>query len=58
MEGIVNEVVFLGSRIKYKVAVKDNILNISKTSENYDRKIKKETKVKIGWDLKNQISIS
>ena len=58
LEGIVNEVVFLGSRIKYKVAVKDNILNISKTSENYDRKIKKETKVKIGWDLKNQISIS
>ena len=58
LEGIVKEVVFLGSQIKYKVYVQDNILNVSKTSDNYDRKIKKESTVKVGWDLKNQISIN
>tara|TARA_Y100000590_G_C15555994_1_gene952831 strand:- start:95 stop:1114 length:1020 start_codon:yes stop_codon:yes gene_type:complete len=58
LEGIVDEVIFLGSRIKYKVSVNDNILNVSKTSEDYDKKIKKDSKVKIGWDLRNQISIN
>tara|TARA_B100000029_G_scaffold397526_1_gene395824 strand:+ start:4566 stop:5582 length:1017 start_codon:yes stop_codon:yes gene_type:complete len=58
LEGIVKEVVFLGSQIKYKVSIKDNILNVSKTSDNYDKHIKKESLVKVGWDLKNQISIN
>ena len=58
LEGIVREVVFLGSQVKYKVSVQDNILNVSKTSDNYDRQIKKESTVKVGWDLKNQISIN
>tara|TARA_B100000686_G_scaffold109658_1_gene116818 strand:- start:3446 stop:4465 length:1020 start_codon:yes stop_codon:yes gene_type:complete len=58
LEGIVREVVFLGSQVKYKVSVQENILNVSKTSDNYDRQIKKESTVKVGWDLKNQISIN
>ena len=54
-----NEVVFLGSSIKYKVAIQnDKVLNVSKTSENFDKEIKKESKVKVGWDLQNQISIN
>ena len=44
-DGIVNEVVFLGSSIKYKVAIQnDKVLNVSKTSENFDKEIKKESK--------------
>lgn len=59
LEGIVTDVVFLGSRIKYKVSIDDNnYLNVSKTSENFDKDIKKESKVKVGWDLQNQISIN
>ena len=58
-DGIVNEGVFLGSSIKYKVAIQnDKVLNVSKTSENFDKEIKKESKVKVGWDLQNQISIN
>ena len=59
LEGTVTDVVFLGSRIKYKVSIDDNnYLNVSKTSENFDKDIKKESKVKVGWDLQNQISIN
>ena len=47
IDGIVNEVVLLGSSIKYKVVIQnDKVLNVSKTSENFDKEIKKESNVK------------
>jgi ABC-type Fe3+/spermidine/putrescine transport system ATPase subunit len=57
-EGVINEIYFLGSNIKYEVSIKDNhTLNISKTSDDFDMNIKKLSKVKVGWNLSNQISI-
>ena len=57
-DGVVNEIHFLGSNIRYEVSIKDNhILNISKTSDDFDINIKKLSKVKVGWNLSNQISI-
>ena len=57
-DGIINKILFLGSNIKYEVLIKDDqILNISKTSDDFDKDIKKLSKVKVGWNLSNQISI-
>ena len=57
-EGIINEIFFLGSNIKYEVTIKDNhILNISKASDDFDKNIKKLSRVKVGWNISNQISI-
>jgi len=57
-DGIINHILFLGSNIKYEVVIKDNyILNISKASDEFDKDIKKLSKVKVGWNISNQISI-
>ena len=58
IDGVINEILFLGSNIRYEVSIKDNhILNVLKPSDDFDMDIKKLSKVKVGWNLSNQISI-
>ena len=45
LEGTINEILFLGSNIRYEVSIKDNhILNVSKPSDDFDMNIKKNNR--------------